>query len=162
MPVNKWTKYPFERWYQQHRQPFKWFSRWRRFVWKMETTSRITSMGIWFYESLKGTMLSSGSTRSRIIWNLAIYELSNEIANIFDHRPSRLALRREIEITSWQSKQQFAYYCHDNIILANRAPIDEKEIVVYLIDGIQNQASVQMFSTKMFRTREKAIIYASL
>lgn len=72
---------------------------------------------------------------------------------MFDLRPTKLTLRRSFERRTWQSKESFSDYFHDKVILANRVPIDDEELIDYIIDGIPNirlrdQARVQRFSTK--------------
>lgn len=71
---------------------------------------------------------------------------------MFDQPVGRLERRRKFERRMWQSEESFGDYCHHKIILGNRVPIDEKEMVDYLIDGIpseslKNQARMHSFST---------------
>jgi len=52
-----------------------------------------------------------------------------------------------------ENRLTFAEYCHKKIILANKVPIDEEEIVDYVIDGIpvksiRQQAMMQQFADK--------------
>lgn len=89
-------------------------------------------------------------------------ELLSEMQAMFDQPVGRLERRRKFERRMWQSEKSFGDYCHHKIILGNRVPIDEKEMVDYLIDGIpseslKNQARMHSFSTvqqviKAFRT----------
>lgn len=55
---------------------------------------------------------------------------------MFDHRPSKLTLRKEFENRVWIAGEHFSEYYHDKKILANRVPIAKDELVDYLIDGI--------------------------
>lgn len=98
---------------------------------------------------------------------LTANELLEEMSTMFDHRPNRLALRREFEQRHWQNSEVFADYFHEKIILANRVPIDDGELVDYLIDGIsdtrlRDQARVQCFQTKsdLFEAFKKITITA--
>ncbi|CAK9832603.1 Gag-Pol polyprotein [Anthophora retusa] len=66
---------------------------------------------------------------------------------MFDHRPTKLALRRKFENRVWISGEPFVDYFHDKVILGNRVPIASDELVDYVIDGIsdsqlRNQARI--------------------
>lgn len=77
-------------------------------------------------------------------------DLLEKMKRMFDRRPSKLALRKEFERKIWQSRESFSEYYHDKAILANRVPIDDSELIDYIIDGIpdvrlRNQARLQRF-----------------
>ena len=79
--------------------------------------------------------------------------LLTELAAMFDHRPSKMALRRKFEEREWKNAETFSDYFHEKLILANAVPVDEDELVDYLIDGIpdisiRNQARIQRFKEK--------------
>ncbi|KMQ84337.1 hypothetical protein RF55_17934 [Lasius niger] len=58
---------------------------------------------------------------------------------MFDLRPGRLALRRVFESRIWGGGESFCDYYHDKMILANRVPIAEDEILDYIIEGVTDQ-----------------------
>lgn len=67
-------------------------------------------------------------------------------------RPDPLLSRREFEARSWSPGETFADYLHDKVILANRVPISDAEIISYFIEGIpsqdlRTQARVQYYET---------------
>lgn len=67
---------------------------------------------------------------------------------MFDHRPARITLRKNFEKRVWQTAELFSEYFHEKVTLANQVPIEEEEIVDYLIEGIsdmqlRNQAKIQ-------------------
>lgn len=102
---------------------------------------------------LKGRALNWFHSRPEYL-NMSVENLMEEMAGMFDARPKRISLRKDFENRSWQRKECFADYYHDKIILANRVPIDEVEIIDYLIDGIpsealQNQARMMRFNRKV-------------
>ncbi|XP_071576783.1 uncharacterized protein [Temnothorax nylanderi] len=73
--------------------------------------------------------------------------------NLFDVRPAKVELRRQFEKREWKSDETFGTYFYDKVILAGRVPVNEDELVDYLIDGIpdrflQNQARMQRFVRK--------------
>jgi len=72
---------------------------------------------------------------------------------MFDHRPARITLRKNFEKRVWQATELFSEYFHKKVTLANQVPVEEEEVIDYLIEGIpdvhlKNQAKVQKFSTK--------------
>lgn len=62
--------------------------------------------------------------------------LLTELRGVFHFPLSRLIRRRQFEERTWKRNETFQEYAHDKIILANRVPVDEEEIVDYLIEGI--------------------------
>ncbi|RLU18149.1 hypothetical protein DMN91_010392 [Ooceraea biroi] len=81
---------------------------------------------------------------------LSATNLLEEMGRMFDHRPSKLTLKKEFEQRMWQPGESFLEYYHDKIILANRIPIANDEIIDYVIDGVPNsrlrdQARLQRF-----------------
>jgi len=48
---------------------------------------------------------------------------------MFDNRPSKLTLRRDFEKRKWRSGETFAEYYHEKVVFANRASVDEEELV---------------------------------
>ncbi|XP_011708364.1 PREDICTED: uncharacterized protein LOC105463045 [Wasmannia auropunctata] len=84
---------------------------------------------------------------------ISVEELLEEMRKMFDHRPAKITLRRNFEKRVWQATELFSEYFHDKVTLANQVPVEEEEIVDYLIEGIsdaylRNQAKIQQFSTK--------------
>lgn len=71
---------------------------------------------------------------------------------MFNHRPNKLARKREFEARVWKRGEAFGTHMLDNIILANKVPIEEHDIIDYIIDGItdlnlQDQTRIQRFTT---------------
>lgn len=62
--------------------------------------------------------------------------LKIEMRSVFDHRPTKLRLKKEFEKRVWQREEPFSDYYHDKTIMANRVPIPKEEIIDYMIDGI--------------------------
>lgn len=91
-----------------------------------------------------------------------IDRLLEQMRDLFDYRPTTFELRRRFERREWKSDEPFSTYFYDKIILAERVPVKEDELVDYLIDGIpdkflQNQAHMQRFEKKeiLLRAFEK-------
>ncbi|KYN30352.1 Gag-Pol polyprotein [Trachymyrmex cornetzi] len=83
---------------------------------------------------------------------VSVDELLEKMRIMFDHRPAKLDLRRRFEKRVWRNDETFNNYFYDKTILANKVPVDEDELVDYIIDGTdeitRNQARIQTFKTK--------------
>ncbi|XP_076398196.1 uncharacterized protein LOC143266635 [Megachile rotundata] len=84
---------------------------------------------------LKGKALKWVQTKPNYLV-LSATQLLEEMKLVFDHRPSKLALRREMEIRTWNKNETFYDYYLEKMILANRINVDPEELVDLLIDGI--------------------------
>lgn len=78
--------------------------------------------------------------------------LLNELRSTFQHRQTRVTMRKRFEERTWKKDETFHEYYHEKIIMGNRVPIDDDEMLEYIIDGIpdealRNQARVQGFET---------------
>ncbi|KMQ87901.1 hypothetical protein RF55_12692 [Lasius niger] len=109
---------------------------------------------------LKGKAKNWFQAENTII--ISLDEIMDGFRKMYDHHPLRVALRKKFEAREWKSSENFADYFHDKIILAKDVPIDEEEMVDYLIDGIpsdhlQDLARMKEFSRKeeMLRVFEK-------
>lgn len=83
---------------------------------------------------------------------LSVDDLLVELREMYDHRPSKVKLRKQFEGRVWKPSETFHQYVHEKA-LANQVPIPEDEIVEYLIDGIpevsfRDQARIGQISTK--------------
>lgn len=84
--------------------------------------------------------------------SMNIEELLQEMESMFHQLLRRLDLRRNFEKREWKVNESFSDYCHEKLILGNLVPIDDEDIVDYIIEGIpseslQNQAKIQLFSS---------------
>lgn len=84
---------------------------------------------------------------------LSANEILIEMRKMFDHRQSKLKLRKQFEERKWKHGEAFGAYFHEKIILANRVPVEEEELLEYMIEGIsnvqlKNQAKLQRFESK--------------
>ena len=79
--------------------------------------------------------------------------LLNELREMFSYRPNVLTLRKKFEERTWKRGETFREYVHDKVIMANRVPIDDREMVPYLLQGIpdpqlRDQARLLKIRTK--------------
>lgn len=95
---------------------------------------------------------------------MSINELLEEMKQIFDLRPRKLSLRKEFEARVWKIEESFCDNYYEKMILANRVPIAEDELLDfdYLVDGIadirlQHQARIMNFQlrTELLKAFEK-------
>lgn len=84
---------------------------------------------------LKGKALSWFHSKPEHI-RLSATNLLEEMKRMFDHRSSKMALRKEFERRTWQVGETFNEYYHDKTIMANRILIESDEIIDYVVDGI--------------------------
>ncbi|XP_043496455.1 uncharacterized protein LOC122520459 [Polistes fuscatus] len=66
---------------------------------------------------------------------------------------NRIVLRKIFEERVWRKDESFREYVHNKVILGNKVPIHEDEIVDYIIEGIpdanlKNQAKINRLRTK--------------
>lgn len=103
---------------------------------------------------LRGKALTWFHSRSEHL-ELGVDKILVEMKKMFNSRQNKLKRRKQFEERTWKTGENFNAYYHEKIILANRVPIDEDEMVEYLIDGIssvqlRNQARLQQFEAKRF------------
>lgn len=84
---------------------------------------------------------------------LPLETLLSEMREMYDQRPSKIELRKKFEERTWKREETFQQYAHDKVVLANRVPISEEEIIDYIIDGIpvtnlRDQARMSGFTSK--------------
>jgi len=85
---------------------------------------------------------------------LSLNEIMDGFRKMYDHRPVRMALRKKFEAREWKPSESFADYFHDKIVLAKDVPVDEEEMVDYLIDGIPNDHLRNLARMKEFSKKE--------
>lgn len=101
---------------------------------------------------LKGKALSWFHSKPEHL-TLNIEALLHEMEQMFDLRPSKLSLRKEFEARVWKRDEPFSNYYHEKLILANRIPIAEDELLDYIIEGITNVQLQHQARLMNFRTR---------
>lgn len=68
-------------------------------------------------------------------FTLSTNDLLTAMALMFDQRPGRLERRRQFEAREWQKNETFDNYVHNKLILGNRVPVAENEIIDYIIEA---------------------------
>lgn len=91
--------------------------------------------------------------------------LMGKLKSMFHHRQNKVAMRKKFEGRLWRKEETFHEYVHDKIIMGNRVPIDNDEMLDYVIDGIpdntlRDQARIQRFDTteSLLEAFEKIIL----
>ncbi|XP_043263516.1 uncharacterized protein LOC122403828 [Colletes gigas] len=108
------------------------------------------SVKILIATKLKGKALEWLHSKPEHI-EMSVEVLLASMKKMFDHRQSRLALRRKFEGRAWGIYENFSEYHHDKMILANQVGIDEEELIEYIIegipdDGLRSQARMHRFT----------------
>jgi len=72
---------------------------------------------------------------------------------MFDHQPNKIMLYEKFRKRKWEKDESFSDYMHEKVILGNRVPVVEKELLRYIIDGIpdrmmRNGARISGVTTK--------------
>lgn len=124
------------------------------------------STSILISAKLGGKALSWFHSRPEYL-TLNIEALQKEM-EMFDQKQSKLSLRKEFEARVWKRNEPFSNYFHEKLILANRIPVAEDELLDYVIEGItdvqlQNQARIMNFRSKtdLLKAFEKITIVES-
>lgn len=109
-------------------------------------------MKIMIGSRLKGKALEWLHSRSEYI-AMPIDNLLRELRGMFQRRSNKILMRRQFEQRIWKRDETFSAYLHDKVIIANRIPIDNEEIMEYVIEGIpdpmlRDQARVQQLNSQ--------------
>lgn len=62
--------------------------------------------------------------------------LLEKLSAMFQRRESKLVTRKKFESRIWRKDETFHEYIHEKVIMGNRVPIDEDELIEHVIDGI--------------------------
>ena len=82
---------------------------------------------------------------------LSLDDLLKNMKKMFDHKPRKLVLRKKFEERAWKHSKLFNEYVHEKVLLGNCVPVNNDELVDYIIEGIpdqflKNQAKMQGFT----------------
>lgn len=126
------------------------FWRWRSQLELLRDTYRLdeNATRILIGSRLKGRALTWFYSKTEHL-TLRIEDFLREMGQMFDLRPAKLTLRRKFEARVWKGDEPFSNYYHEKVILANRVPVAEDELLDYLIEGttsvLRNQARLMRF-----------------
>ncbi|XP_033217933.1 uncharacterized protein LOC117173458 isoform X2 [Belonocnema kinseyi] len=95
-------------------------------------------------DNLAKILLSSKLRSNALEWfhsksdhiEMSMEDLLKDMKQMFDHRPNRLERRRLFEERKWKFNEAFCEYYHKKLILANQVPVDDEEVVDYILDGM--------------------------
>lgn len=86
---------------------------------------------------IKGKVLAWFHSKPELLTTTST-DILREIQTVYDHRPSKMDLRKQFEKRTWQHGETFQDYYQEKLIKANRVPIPEDELLDYVIDGISD------------------------
>ena len=79
-----------------------------------------------------------------------------ELGRVFDHQLNTLERRRKLGARSWKPGETFTDYYPDELVFANKVPVDDDEVIGYIIDDIsdhnlRNQPQTHNFHFEAFK-----------
>lgn len=60
---------------------------------------------------------------------------------MFDLHPARITLRRKFEARMWRGDEPFSNYYHEKVLLANRVPVADEELLDHEIELFSEEKS---------------------
>ncbi|RLU18307.1 hypothetical protein DMN91_008664, partial [Ooceraea biroi] len=113
------------------------FRNWRQQLELLQDTYHLDSNAVKILISLRlrGKALRWFHSRPGHL-EMSAKELVNAMSGMFDHRPNKLALRKEFENRLWRKDESFCDYVFEKTTLANRITVDPEELINLMIDGI--------------------------
>lgn len=106
---------------------------------------------------LKGNALQwyySKPEYAALLWT----ELETHMLNMYATQEDRIVLMRKFEARKWKRNEPFQTYFHEKVLLGNRLKLDEKDIISYIIDGIDNYVLRCQAKMKEFTSLNKLLI----
>lgn len=129
------------------------FEVWEKQIKLLKSTYKLEdeTVKLLFGMRLKGRALEWLHSKPEYI-TMTFDQLLDELRAMFYRRQSKIVMRKKFEERVWKKEETFHEYFHEKLILGNRVPISDDEILEYVIDGIpdevlRNQARIQRFST---------------
>lgn len=111
---------------------------------------------------LKDKALKWYHSRSDCV-DLSYDQLLNGLRSMFGERSYVLSLRHDFERRVWKTDESFGDYMHDKVVLGNRVPISDKEVVDYIIEGIPDANIRSTAQVRCFKSPEELLqTYAKL
>jgi len=71
---------------------------------------------------------------SRKHLQLSTRELLKELEAMYDQHADSMILHEKFRAREWRKDETFSDYMHEKIVLGNRVPIEEKQLLGYIID----------------------------
>ncbi|KAG7198949.1 hypothetical protein KM043_015912 [Ampulex compressa] len=122
------------------------FDVWERQVKFMRTTHELTD------DNAK-TLIGMKLKKKAFEWlQMTFDEFINGLGRMYRPRRNKIDARRKFEGWIWKKGETFREYAHDKIVMGIRVPIDDDDMLDYLIDGIsggslRDQARIHCFAT---------------
>ena len=102
---------------------------------------------------LKGNALEWLHSKPEYV-SMPLDELLGNLREMFYHPENVLVARRKFEARVWNREEPFSEYLHEKVILGNRVPIDDIEIIEYIIEGIPDSALRDLARAQRIKTKK--------
>ncbi|KAK9304212.1 hypothetical protein QLX08_004372 [Tetragonisca angustula] len=102
---------------------------------------------------LKGNALEWLHSKPEYV-SMPLDELLGNLREMFYHPENVLVARRKFEARVWNREEPFSEYLHEKVILGNRVPINEFEIIEYIIEGIPDPALRDLARAQRIKTKK--------
>ena len=86
---------------------------------------------------LKGHVCNCFHSKTELS-TVSIEDTLTDMGKIFDRRAYKMTFRKEFEAGTWKSIDNVMEYYRDKVIMANKVPITEDELIDYLIDEVSS------------------------
>ncbi|CAK9799255.1 Transposon Tf2-6 polyprotein [Anthophora plagiata] len=130
------------------------FIMWERQVQTLKATYQLTddTTKLLMGSRLKGNALEWLHSKPEHI-TMSVEKLLDNLREMFYHPENVLETRRRFEARVWKKEEAFSEYVHQKVILRNRVPVSDTEIIEYIIEGIPDRGlrdltRVQKIATK--------------
>lgn len=94
---------------------------------------------------LKGKALEWLHSKSEHI-TMMFDRLLDELRAMFCRRQSKLVTQKKFEERRWRREETFHEYYHEKVIMGNRVPIDDDDILEYVIEGRRDASEPGAYS----------------
>ncbi|XP_076620054.1 uncharacterized protein LOC143341206 [Colletes latitarsis] len=84
-------------------------------------------------------------------------EVLSGLCGMFEQKLSVLSMRHEFEQRVWKTEESFIDYVHEKILLGNRVPVADDEIVEYVIEDIPDKGIRSLAQVRSFETIDELI-----
>ncbi|KAK9304218.1 hypothetical protein QLX08_004378 [Tetragonisca angustula] len=131
------------------------FETWERRIIELRNTYKLSDdmVKLLIGSRLRGNALKWLHSRVEYV-SMPLDELLDNLREMFYHPENVLVARRKFEARVWKREEPFSEYLHEKVILGNRVPINDIEIIEYIIEGIPDSALRDLARAQRIKTKK--------